>query len=1418
MGAEAPASPPAPAPTQGSFAGGRYELREMLGEGARKRVHLAWDTRLEREVALSLIKTEGLDEAGQLRARREAQAMARLGDHPNIGTVHDIGEEDGQLYIVSEYMPGGDLEQLLREAGEERRLACDEAVRIATQLCCALEHAHGRGVIHRDVKPGNVWLGGDGTAKLGDFGLAVSTDRSRITHEGMMVGTAAYMAPEQALGRAPDARSDLYALGATLYEMLTGRPPFLGDDAVAIISQHLHTPPVAPTWHNREIPQRLEKLVLELLEKDPDRRPANAAAVGERLAGATAPSAERVQPSEPPSANPLDRLASGVFVGREAELEALRAGLDGALSGRGQVLLLVGEPGIGKTRTSEELATYARLRGAQVLWGRCYEGEGAPAYWPWMQIIRAYVHEHDPQALLSEMGTGAADIAEVVSEVRQRLPGLPTPPKLDPDQARFRLFDSISSFLRNASQQGPLVLVLDDLHWADKPSLLFLQFLARELEGARLLLLATYRDVEVGRQHPLEQTLAELARAERADRVLLRGLSEDDVARFLELSSGRTPVAPLVEAVYRETEGNPFFVHEVVRLLQSDGRLEHPEQVASWSVEIPQGVRQVVGRRLDGLGDACNRVLTVASVMGREFELRVLARAAELPEDETIELLEEAEAARIVAPVEGAPGSFRFSHALVRETLYDEVRTTRRVRLHRRIAEVLEERHAGRLEPHLAELAYHYCEAASGGDVEKAVAYAQRAARRAIDALAFEEAADHFDRALLAMEAADAPDETLRCELLLSKGDALFRAGAGEVSSQTFRDAYGLARAIGSPMHVALALIGSHRGLIIPASTTNYAYVKELDEAIEWLGEERPVLRGQLLVRRAGQLSWTDAEEARSSTRHAMELIEPSGPLEALSEASWVSSAVSLRWEDTEQDLARWQSLVERAIAEGNRSVEFSARGTCAELAVMLGDVETADRHLERMAELADELREPQVRSIVAQQRAQRALREGRLAEAREQAWEGRLQLLRLGWPEATQQTFQAQLFGQRRLQGRMDETLETLRAGVAAFPGAPIWRGLLACACAESGDAEEARLIFDGTWRDDFAVIRRNPLDNPPTYGLVSEACLAAEHVEGARALYERLLPFRGQHLQLGILLPFGAAGRCLGNLALVLGRLDQAERHFEEAIALDRRMRARGWLPRTQCDYARMLLVRSGPGDRDRALALLDEAMATAQELGLKAWLDRCIETKLAAQGVDSGSTSPTESIDVLVASLGQRKPDLAPHGAPDGTVSLLFSDMQGFTEMTERLGDLRAHEVIRDHNRIVREQVAAHGGHEVEMQGDAFLLAFAEPGAALRCAVDIQRAFAAYSRDHPEPIRVRIGLHVGKALRDQERFFGRTVNLAARIAARAEGEEILASVALAEQLKDPGDARFGSARSVRLKGIAEPQEVHRVDWRQG
>ncbi len=258
-----------------SFSNGRYQVERFLGEGGKKKVYLAHDSTLDREVAFALVKTEGLDDTSRTRIQREAQAMGRLGSHPHIVTVFDLGQEQGQPYMVTELMDGGDVESLIAEA-PNKLLPLEQAVKIAQETCRGLEFAHGRGIVHRDLKPGNVWLTGEGTAKIGDFGLAVSLDRSRLTQEGMMVGTVSYMPPEQALGGEVTPRSDLYSLGAMLYEMVTGRPPFLGDDSVAIIGQHINTPPVAPTWHNGQCPRPLEALIMRLLAKDPSERPDSA--------------------------------------------------------------------------------------------------------------------------------------------------------------------------------------------------------------------------------------------------------------------------------------------------------------------------------------------------------------------------------------------------------------------------------------------------------------------------------------------------------------------------------------------------------------------------------------------------------------------------------------------------------------------------------------------------------------------------------------------------------------------------------------------------------------------------------------------------------------------------------------------------------------------------------------------------------------------------------------------------------------------------------------------------------------------------------------------------------------------------------------------------------------------------------------
>ena len=304
------------------------------------------------------------------------------------------------------------------------------------------------------------------------------------------------MPPEQALGQDVTPQADLYSLGAMLYELVTGNPPFVGEDPTAVISQHLNTAPVRPSLRSDRCPPDLGSLILRLLAKAPADRPASAAEVLAVLGGID-PDARSASDSH---MNPLDRLARGVFVGREGELERLRSAADEAFAGRGSVVMLVGEPGIGKTRTAQELETYARMRGAQVMWGRAHEASGAPAYWPWVQVGRAWGRSNDVAALAEVLAGAGSELVRLFPE----LPGIlgqqaPELPAVADESAQFRLFDSYVSFLRAASQDSPLVIVLDDIHWADKPTLLLLQHLAREVSNAGLLVVGTYRDTELSR-------------------------------------------------------------------------------------------------------------------------------------------------------------------------------------------------------------------------------------------------------------------------------------------------------------------------------------------------------------------------------------------------------------------------------------------------------------------------------------------------------------------------------------------------------------------------------------------------------------------------------------------------------------------------------------------------------------------------------------------------------------------------------------------------------------------------------------------------------------------------------------------------------------------------------------------------------
>ncbi|MDQ3486073.1 MAG: protein kinase [Actinomycetota bacterium] len=1405
----------------------RYRIDGLIGEGARKRVYRAYDKRLDRQVALSLIKTDGLDEAGVARVGREARAMGRLGDHARIVTVYDVAEDDdGTPYIVSRYLPGGDLEALLRRS-DGHRLPMVDAVRVADQVAAALEHAHAHDVVHRDVKPGNVWLEADGSASLGDFGLAVALDRSYLTIEPMIVGTAAYLAPEQAMGGALDTRSDLYGLGAVLYELVTGRPPFVGDDAVTLISQHLHTPPVAPSWHNPDVPGQLEALILRLLAKSPDDRLPDATAVRAALAVTAATLMGGAEPGGGDAvavgANPLNRLAAGVFVGREAEVVAIRRTCDDALGGRGRLVLVAGEPGIGKTRTAEEITTYAGIRGAQVLWGRCYEGDGAPAYWPWVQVLRAFVHDRDPEDLRVELGTGGAVIAQVVPEIRDRLPDLGPAPALSPEQARFALFDAVHSFMKNAAQRQPLVLVLDDLHWADEPSLLLLRYLVSELAVGRILIIGTYRDVAVGRHHPLAATLADLHRHGVTQRVVLRGLSVDDVDRYIEIALGRSPLTSLVEAVHRETEGNPFFLSEVVRLLAAEGRLDEPNR-ARWGMTIPQSVREVIGRRLELLTTRCNKVLALAAVVGREFSLEVLGRVDEQPLDEVLDALDEAIGAQLVEETD-RPSQYRFSHALIRETLYEELALSRRVLVHRRIGVALEALYADR-EPPLAELAHHFSKAVSGGDVDKAVGYADRAASRADGALAYEEAARLFALALQDLELAATPEPGRRSELLMAMGRAHKRASQVDQARGAFRDAAAIARAAGDAELLGRAALGFARPGI------NAGFVDDelrtmLVEAIEAIGDAMTGLRSRLLSRLSMELYFAkDRSVLAALADEAVAVARAAADDNALAAALVVQAKCGALYRPTagstvavvELSCVRAEEATELARRAGDRELECEG---LLHLAFQLIELERLDRAtvtIERFAALAEELRQPFFLWHRHWFLVLRALLEGRFDEGRRLCDEA-LAIGSTVAPVDARLGYVVQLLAARRDPRDLDRVAREITEARRVAPQLRCLWAAAALIATERGQAIDARAQLAALAADGFASVPDDAFRSM-TLALAGEAAVALGDVGVAATLYEILLPEASLSLQFGAGAAYlGTTSRCLGLLAGALGRGDAADAHFEDACRRHTRMEAEPWSARTQVEQAELLVLRGRPGDADRALRLANDAIELGEAMMMTMLVDRALAVKLRAQGAAVAGIGA--SLHAVATAAVLDPPDLGelvPSSEVASTVTLLFTDIERSTELAQHLGDRRWLAVLRAHNALIRAEVRANDGMEVKAQGDGFMLAFASASQAIATAVGVQRSLVAQpiqAGDHR--IRVRIGVHTGEVLRDADDFFGHHVNLAARIADAASAGEILVS-ALTVDLLASGDGDgvpLGPWRKLTLKGLREEQRVAPVQW---
>jgi predicted ATPase/class 3 adenylate cyclase len=1406
-----------------AFAGGRYLIRGFLGEGGRKRVYLAHDQKLDRDVAFALIKTEGLDADGMVRVRRETQAMGRLGDHPHIVTIHDVGEENGQQYIVSQYLEGGSIEDVIAKA-DGGKLSPDHAMRIAEEICFALEHAHAHGIIHRDLKPGNVWLTADGAARLGDFGLAVALDRSRMTMQGMMVGTVAYMSPEQALGRTPDARSDLYSLGATLYEMVTGRPPFLGDDAVGVISQHINTAAVAPSWHNPELPKPLDSLILRLLAKAPDDRYGTAAEVAKELRRViNRTTEESVVRPQAQVITDLRGLAWGRFVGRHEELSQLKGALESALSGSLSLAFIAGEPGIGKTRLAEEFAVYCGLRGAQVLQGRCYEGEESLPFRPFVEALRQYARTKPDAEVRQQMGQGAAIMATLISEIRERFPDVEESPRLEGEADRLRLFDSVSEFLLRASVAQPLVLFLDDLHWGDKPTLLMLQHVARHASSSRVLVLSTYRDVDLDRAHLLSDTLTELRRLPAFQRLALRGLPPECVEELLSsmdpAEEGEAARHLLAAALYRETEGNPFFIREVLAHLVETGKLVREGgrwvgRVQSVSeLGIPEGVREVIGRRLSRLSEGCNRLLTHASTMTRGFTWDALVAISDEPEAQLIEHLEEALRSNVIAERKGdASLVYDFAHALVRQTLYEELSGPRRVLTHRRIAEALESLYSANLEPHLPELAHHFYQAAPGGDVQKAVEYCMRAGDRAMQLYAWEEAVEHYNRGLAALDLEQPLDHARRCDILLSLSEALWSAGDYDSAQRAAAEAVELARLQQDPQSFARAAL-DHSGRLPAFSTLvrNQPAVDMLDEALAALGEGDNRIKAKVMARLAEELAThPDYQRREELCREAIAMARRLGNQRDL---AFVLSATNLPlWspQNIAERLANAMELVALGEATGDRAAV--ANGHNWTYMCRLEEAGVDKEVLALCVRLVEELRLPYLRWIVHTFAVQLAMLEGRLADTLVLAEDGR----RMG--EEAQSQSGAFVFGMQTLwvmtlQGRLAELEQGLLAARHAYP---FIDAILTCVLgldyAYAGRLDEARAKLEPYAAAEFVDVPRH-VGWLFTIAQTAEAVAILGDSEWSKVLYRLLEPHATLNVIVGHIVAVAPVSYYLGRLATVLRDWDTATIHFDAALKRANENDALLWKTMVEQGYAEMLLARNASGDRQKALELLDDALAIAQETGAKLYLDRALALKLKAQGVDGAD--PYTSIDRVLSSAESVHPDLKQHAAPDGTVTIVFSDIEGSTELADRLGDKRFMEVLREHNAIVRDKLAAFGGYEVKNEGDGFMLAFQSARRALDCAAEIQRALAERAEACDEPVLVRMGLHSGEAIKEGDDFFGRNVILAARIAGQAGGGEIFVSSLLKALVESAGDISWGEPRAVELKGLSGTHEIWPVAW---
>jgi class 3 adenylate cyclase/tetratricopeptide (TPR) repeat protein len=903
------------------------------------------------------------------------------------------------------------------------------------------------------------------------------------------------------------------------------------------------------------------------------------------------------------------RLAAAqttAMVGRAVEAAAIARAYEAAESGQRQIVLLAGEPGIGKTRLASEAARACHADGATVLLGTCDE-DFNPPYQPFVEALRHYV-SHAPEAVLVAHGREhKGELTRLIPELGKRVPDLPPPQVAEAETERYLLFEAVTGLLSAASQEVPIVLILDDLQWAGTPELVLLKHVLRSAMPLRLLIVVTYRDSDLTRTHPLTAVLADLRREAGVERVALQGLDEPAVVALMTAAAGHALEQPgllLAHTIHQETEGSPFFIGEILRNLSESGAIF--QEGERWTYKgniaglaIPEGVKDVIGRRLSRLSEATNKVLSLAAVIGRHFDLALLTLVAEQSEDAILDALDEATRAALVAEVPGSADHFSFSHALIRTTLYEELSAARRARLHRKVGEVLEELTGSTPETRIDELAHHWLAATQVADMAKAIGYARQAGDRALANLAFEEAAAHFERALAVLEPRDQEGTRLRCDLLLALADVQQQAGNPSYR-ETVAQAVEVARALGDAERLALAVLGHARaGFVTNTKVVDERLLALYEEARAALGDADGLLRARVLGQLAAELVYTASRERRHElSREAVAIAR------RLGEPLGLSQALNLRLHAINdpftlaERLDLTTELAALAARVGSSELAWLAAYHRAGALLESGDIVGAEQSFAELERLAGELRQPFYKWWVRMGRAMLAIMRG-ATDAEAEAFAAFELGMAFGQPDAAE-AFGAHVYTLRHYQGRLGELIDILRANADAQPHMPAWRALLARAYCDTDQQSEARAQVD--------ALRVIGFDYPPNWQwtaivvALSEVVSDLQDRSAAAELYARMRPIAKQAEAFAVIINSqGSYGQFCGMLAACLGRWDDAERHFTDALEMNERFGARPSIVRTRRAWASMLLDRNAPGDRERAAELIAAGRAEAEQLGM-------------------------------------------------------------------------------------------------------------------------------------------------------------------------------------------------------------------------